>query len=301
MSIMHNETLNSNVFDSVAKPVRDALAELGFIEPTLPQTMAFPPILAEKNVLLVAPTGSGKTMSYERQSQLKAQFRNTPIHDETLLEGMLEKADIEKVEEIMREVREGKIKVNTLQRSEKPTPLAYHILAKYADVSELTAPERVLLSNIDKMKKATEARTATLFCMSCGKWTDQEKIKTLPEQPECRKCGSKLLALLYPNQDAARLMQILKKRRKAEEIAEEDLKELAQARRKADLILSYGKKAIAALETKGVGPETASRILGKMHPKEDEFYMDLLKAKIQYLRTREYWENKEERAKNLLK
>jgi hypothetical protein len=32
-----------------------------------------------------------------------------------------------------------------------------------------------------------------------------------------------------------------------------------------------------------------------MHPKEEEFYMDLLKAKIQYLRTREFWEEKENR------
>jgi len=31
-----------------------------------------------------------------------------------------------------------------------------------------------------------------------------------------------------------------------------------------------------------------------MHPNEDEFYMDLLKAKIQYLRTREYWEEKKQ-------
>ncbi len=61
------------------------------------------------------------------------------------------------------------------------------------------------------------------------------------------------------------------------------------ARRKADLILSYGKNAIGALEVKGVGPETASRILGKMHPSEDEFYLDLIKAKIQFLRTREFW------------
>ena len=30
-----------------------------------------------------------------------------------------------------------------------------------------------------------------------------------------------------------------------------------------------------------------------MHPKEDEFYMDLLKAKIQYLRTREFWDDRE--------
>jgi DNA polymerase-4 len=36
--------------------------------------------------------------------------------------------------------------------------------------------------------------------------------------------------------------------------------------------------------------ETASRILGKMHPDEEKFYLDLLKAKVQYLRTREFWD-----------
>jgi ATP-dependent Lhr-like helicase len=86
-----------------------------------------------------------------------------------------------------------------------------------------------------------------------------------------------------------RLKDALRRRRERETLSEEELKELTQARRKADLILSYGKNAIRALEVKGVGPETASRILGKMHPKEDEFYLDLLKAKIQFLRTREFW------------
>ena len=90
-----------------------------------------------------------------------------------------------------------------------------------------------------------------------------------------------------------RIKQALRKRREGKELNPDVLKELTVARRKADLILSYGKQAVRALQVKGVGPETASRILGKMPPKEDDFYTDLLKAKIQYLRTREFWDNKD--------
>jgi ATP-dependent Lhr-like helicase len=127
--------------------------------------------------------------------------------------------------------------------------------------------------------------------MKCGEWTSQEKIKNLPDEPECGNCASKLLALLYRNQDVNHLKDALKRRRERKELIEEELKELSQARRKADLILSYGKNAVRALEVKGVGPETASRILGKMNPDEDEFFLDLLKAKIHFLRTREFWKD----------
>ena len=238
----------------------------------------------------------GKTiLNPERLRQLSDQFKKTPIFDETLREAMLEKVDIQKVKEVMEDIKKGKIEVSTLYRSEKPTPLAYHILAKYSDVSELMAPERVLLSNMDRMKRAIEARKVTLLCFSCGKWTEQARIRNLPEHPSCEKCRAMLLALVRFNQDAENLRQILERRLENKELTEEELKDLTYARHTADLILSYGRKAVIALEVRGVGPETAFRILGKMHQKEDEFYMDLLKAKIQYLRTREYWENKKDR------
>ncbi|MEM2394285.1 MAG: DEAD/DEAH box helicase [Candidatus Bathyarchaeia archaeon] len=239
----------------------------------------------------------GKALGPKRQLQLPAMFKGTPIYDETLREAMLEKADLKKVKEIMQLVREGKIKVRTFYGLKNPTPIAYHILAKYADMSELMAPERVLTSNIDKMKRTIEAKTATLMCINCGGWVSERKIKDLPEQPACEKCGSRLLALLYPKQEAGRLQETLKKRSESKSLTDEELRELAHARRTADLILSYGKKAIIALKVKGVGPETAFRILGKMHPKEEEFYMDLLRAKIQYLKTREFWENGKSRLK----
>jgi len=237
----------------------------------------------------------GKTMGPERQNELASRFRDTPIYDETLREAMLEKVDLDRAKQIVHDIKEGKVKVSTLYRSEKPTPLAYHILSKYSDLSELMAPEEILQSNIEKMMKAIEVRRVNLLCMRCGSTTGEVKISSLPEQPTCAKCESKLLAPLYPSEDAKRLIEMLNKRVEGRELADEDLKELTKTRRMADLVLSYGKKAVVALEVKGVGPETASRILGKMQPKEEEFYTDLLKAKIHYLRTRAFWDEKEDR------
>jgi ATP-dependent Lhr-like helicase len=232
----------------------------------------------------------GKTMSYQRQAELKSRFDNTPIYRETIREAMMEKVDLECAKQVMCDVKEGKIKVSTLVDYENPTPLAHHILSKFADVTELMAPERVILSNIDKLKMAIDARETTLMCMKCGQWSTHQKIKELPDEPECGNCGSNLLAPLYRSQDEAHLRDMLQRRRESKELTPEELKELSQARRKADLVLSYGKDAVRALQVKGVGPETASRILGKMYPEPDKFYLDLLKAKIQFLRTREFWD-----------
>ncbi len=234
----------------------------------------------------------GRTMGPERLAELPRRFKKTPIYEETIREVMLEKVDLSSVKQIMKKVKEGKIKIKSMLCVESPTPLAYNILKKYSEVPELMAPERVLLSNIERMKRSISARKVTLFCLSCGEWSAEERIRELPENPVCKKCGASLLACLRFNQDPKRLGDILKRRLNGEELGDDDLEKLAHARRTADLILSHGRRALTALQVRGVGPETAFRILGKMHPNEDDFYMDLLKAKIQYLRTRQYWEDK---------
>ncbi|MEM3382446.1 MAG: DEAD/DEAH box helicase [Nitrososphaerales archaeon] len=50
-----------DVFSLFIKPIRRAIQERGFYEPTDPQLKAIPLIMKGKNVLLIAPTGTGKT------------------------------------------------------------------------------------------------------------------------------------------------------------------------------------------------------------------------------------------------
>ena len=227
----------------------------------------------------------GKTMSPERMAELPSRFKDTPIYDETIREALIEKVDIKRAKHVIRDVRTGKIRVSSLIRINKPTPLAHHILEKHLEVAELMAPEHAVLSNIEKMKKSTLARKTRLLCIDCGHRIEERRIRHMPEKLICEKCGSGLLARLMMRQTPEALQRLLTRRKKGEELTPEELKELTIARRTADLTLSYGKKAIIALQIRGVGPETASRILVKMHPNIDDFYMDLLKAKIRFIKS----------------
>jgi ATP-dependent Lhr-like helicase len=67
---------------------------------------------------------------------------------------------------------------------------------------------------------------------------------------------------------------------------------ITKGRKTADMVLSYGRRAIEALAVHGVGPVTAYQVLSRMHQTDKDFYSNLLKAKIQYMRTRQYWDER---------
>lgn len=71
-----------------------------------------------------------------------------------------------------------------------------------------------------------------------------------------------------------------------------DRKEVAtlkEALQYAGLISSYGAKAVVALSVYGVGPKGAARILMMRKHDEHSFFIDLLEAQKNFIRTKKYW------------
>jgi ATP-dependent Lhr-like helicase len=233
----------------------------------------------------------GKIMGPDRVENLYYRFKDTPIYQEAIREAYHEKLDLPAVQEVINRVREGQIEVIT-KKVVDPSPLARHILEKYADIEELMATDATITDQIQYMKENIESRRVNLACVDCGEWHTSVRIRELDEHPKCGNCGSGLLAMMRRFQDPEYFLGLLRRWRAGEELFGEDQEQLVHGRKTADMVLSYGRKAVEALMVYGVGPVTSYQVLSRMHRSEEEFYKDLLKAKIQYMKTRQYWADK---------
>jgi ATP-dependent Lhr-like helicase len=231
----------------------------------------------------------GRLMYGSAMKELQVRFRLTPIYDETIREAQVERADFEGVKKIFRQIKERNLEIKFFRSRDKPTPLAYHILYRHVDIPELIASENVAADNMARLRVSIEGRSIDLLCFECGTLTTEMNIGGLPDHPACESCASRLLAPVFWS--SAYTTSILRKRREKQKLDENDQKALMKARRSADLVIAYGKKAVIAQSVYGIGPQTASRVLSKMHENDEEFYKDLLEAKLQFITTRPYWNN----------
>jgi ATP-dependent Lhr-like helicase len=233
----------------------------------------------------------GKTLDSRSLENLYVRFKDTPIYRETLREVYQEKLDLASVKEILSGVASGEVEIVSMV-TKAPSPLARHILEQYADVAELMEATISVGDQLEYMRRSVLSRKVKLACMSCGEWSVEGRVREIEERPVCGKCGSSLLAVLRRHQDAAEFLTLYNRWRGGEEVVGEEKDILTSGRKTADMVLSYGRRAVEALMVRGVGPVTAYQVLSRMHHDEDGLYSDLLKAKIQYMRTRQYWDER---------
>ncbi len=238
----------------------------------------------------------GKSYGPAALDRLYRRYRNSPIYKEALREAYREKLDLPALKGVAEGVASGTVQLQYVQAKE-PSPLARHILQAYADLEEMLDSSIAVPDQLDYMKKSVHAREVKLSCMNCNDWHTETRIRDLPERPTCPKCGSGLIAVLRRVEDPAHFQSLLNRMKAGEQLIPEEMDTVTNGRKTADMVLSYGRKATEALGVYGIGPVTAYQVLSRMHATDQDFYSDLLKAKIQYMRTRQYWDNKKEKMK----
>jgi ATP-dependent Lhr-like helicase len=229
----------------------------------------------------------GKLMAYPDLCSLSTRFEKTPILEEAFQETGRDLIDMEKGKEVLAMIAEGKIAVKTFLAREKPTPIAYGLLYRYLDVPEAVAPDSLGKSSYQRMKASIFGTEVSLVCFKCGLDQGLTTVGDLPEEPKCSSCGSGLLVPCYWG--TTTVTNLLRRKALKERLSDEERGELAKARRGADLVLSYGKKAVVAQTVYGIGPQTAFRILAEMRDDEEAFYRDLLEARIRFVTNRRFW------------
>ncbi len=251
------------------------------IEPILEMTLKNTTLLRWKMVHVARKFGAlSRDIDYQRISMAKllGVFDGTPMYREALREIYHDRLDLKKANQVLEMIGQGQISVIT----SGPSPIGASGRGGGWDV---TSPEHADAAVIELLKSRIMSDRVILFCVNCKKWKSLREVGRVPEQPECPLCGSRMVAALKPWEEEE--IKIVNKPEKSKNA--EERRRTKRVFRNANLVLSYGKTAAIALASRGLGPETASRVVGKLQRDELEFYRDILKAEREYARTKRFW------------
>ncbi len=191
---------------------------------------------------------------------LVIKLRETLVYREALREIFLEKFDIEKLKEIVENLGTD----ITYSVYDEVSPIGMASRQHEMDILTTKPAKKIL----EAFKNRIDNEVCKVHCLNCGA-TYSEIVKNF-RRFACIKCGSRMIA-------------VYSSKRKIE-VKKEELFRIA------NLVISYGKKAVYALNAYGVGAETAARILSKYYSSDEEFFKALLEAEKNYIRTRKFWD-----------
>jgi ATP-dependent Lhr-like helicase len=209
-------------------------------------------------------------------------YWNSPIHKETLQEIFTEKLDLEKTKEILEKIQKKEIKINSFEGLSPLAELGFRY--ELQDVARPERPEKEIFKIFKNRLLNSKVR---LLCINCGKYSIVETVKDIKEL-RCSHCQSKLIAIIKPHREETQ--HIIKKWLKGVELTDEEKIKLEFIKKSADLVIDYGKDAAIVLAGRGIGPQTAIRVLYKPRRNEDDLFKHILEAEREFIKNKKYWQ-----------
>ncbi|TFF86390.1 DEAD/DEAH box helicase, partial [Candidatus Thorarchaeota archaeon] len=183
-------------------------------------------------------------------------YEDTPVFEEAMREVIADKMDEQRTMEVFDRISKGDLELYIVT-TDHPSPLARLILeerTRFEVMGEITDEDEVLRM----MEERLLSRRFRLLCVN-NHWDSVRTVSTLEEDVSCPVCGSRMILATHPSQKD--LGKVLAKASKGEKLFQTEKKEYRRAMLTASLISEYGKTALMVLAGRGIGPDTASRIL----------------------------------------
>lgn len=220
-------------------------------------------------------------------SKIISIYFNSPVYNETMKEILKDKMNTKGAKKILEMIQNKEIKISISKK--KLSPLGEIGLTKqFSEVMKPKFPEHEIFRAFKKRLLHTKLKLA---CTHCCNYSLTQKVTNMDEFPVCPKCHSGLITITAKYK---RPLELLKKYKKSKQdksikLSKQELKEAEQLKRTANLMLTYGRKYAMVHAGRGIGTETAARILAKIPKNEEELLKLIFEAERNYQKTKKYW------------
>lgn len=201
---------------------------------------------------------------------LMQRYRGTPVIEESLEKLFHERMDIEGTQDLLRDIKNGDVQVHQTppgRLGRSPRAEMDLLLPAWSDTEIRERLETRLLNE-----------RAVLVCLNCG-GKRRRRVERIGIVEPCSSCGGTMQACA-----PERMEKML-----VERIGSTDEKISGRVQRNAELVKTHGQDAILCLMGRGVGEDTATRILRGPPGDRVRLLRAIHNAELQYARTRPFW------------
>ena len=212
-------------------------------------------------------------MNFEKLFKI---HQDTPAYREAVDKVLWEDLDIENTERVVSMLHDGSIRISV----SKMSPIGMEGITRS---KELMQPARADHSILMALKKRLQDEVMYPSCIRCGgQW--RMRVSEAPKRFTCPKCGGSMIAVLK-EYDRDKIKLLTKK-----ELTEEETKEAKKVIRTANIVNQDPRRACLTLAGRGIGPDSASRILRSSYIDEDDFLRAILATEVLYAKNKRFWD-----------
>lgn len=230
-------------------------------------------VFVAKKFGIIEKEADHRFMNFTRLFDL---HKDTPAYKEAINKVLWEDLDIPNTEKVVSMIANGEIELTTDRISKIG-------LEGITRSKELMQPVRADHSILMALKKRLEDEILFASCMHCGSQS-RFRVGDTPKRFKCPQCGGVMIAVLKNyERDTVKLL-------KEPALSKQEKQDLQKMGKNANLVYEQGQRAVMVLAGRGIGPDTAARILRTLHSDEDEFLRDIMNAEILFAKNKRFWD-----------